>query len=227
MKKQGPLFWENISIEGLEQLTTELKSVFQTPSLIILEGPLGAGKTTLFNVIAGVLKPTSGTVSMAGEDITGLPPHDLFHKGLLRTFQIAHEFSSMSVRENLTLPLVVSGREDEMDAGHLDDLLGWVGLTERGDALPPELSGGERQRAALARAIIMSPDLILADEPTGNVDWEMAQRLLALLVELNKMGKTIVIATHDLNLIRNLKTEISARVLRISNGKLQLAGADL
>jgi cell division transport system ATP-binding protein len=73
----------------------------------------------------------------------------------------------------------------------------------------------------------MSPDLILADEPTGNVDWEMAQRLLALLIELNKMGKTILIATHDLNLIRTVKSEVSARVLRISNSKLQLAGADL
>ena len=133
----------------------------------------------------------------------------------------------LSVRENLALPLTVSGRDDDLHPSNVEDLLGWVGLTERGDALPPELSGGERQRAALARAIIMSPDLILADEPTGNVDWEMAQRLLALLVELNKMGKTILIATHDLNLIRTVKSEVSARVLRISNAKLQLAGADL
>ena len=105
--------------------------------------------------------------------------------------------------------------------------MNWVGLSHRSKALPPELSGGERQRAALARAIIMSPDVILADEPTGNIDWEMSQRLLRLLIELNHMGKTIVIATHDLNLIRFTKTSVQARVLRISNKTIQLAGSDL
>lgn len=105
--------------------------------------------------------------------------------------------------------------------------MAWVGLTNRADALPPELSGGERQRAALARAVIMSPDIVLADEPTGNVDWEMSQRLLTLLVELNRMGKTVLIATHDLSLIRAAKAHVQARVLRISNRRVQLAGADL
>ena len=99
--------------------------------------------------------------------------------------------------------------------------------TARSDATPPELSGGERQRAALARAIIMDPDLILADEPTGNVDWEMSLRLLNLLVELNKLGKTVVIATHDLALIRAAKQRVQARVLRIQGGQIMSAGADL
>ena len=104
---------------------------------------------------------------------------------------------------------------------------GHSGLTHRAKAMPPELSGGERQRAALARAIIMSPDVIIADEPTGNVDWEMSERLLTLLVELNKLGKTVVIATHDLSLIRSAKSQVQARILRISNKQLQLAGANL
>lgn len=102
-----------------------------------------------------------------------------------------------------------------------------MGLTERANALPAELSGGERQRAALARAVIMSPDVVLADEPTGNVDWEMSQRLLRLLIELNRMGKTVLIATHDLSLIRATKAHVQARVLRIANRRIQLAGADL
>ena len=97
--------------------------------------------------------------------------------------------------------------------------MGWVGLQDQMEALPPELSGGERQRAALARAVIMSPEVILADEPTGNVDWEMSLRLLRLLIELNRMGKTVMIATHDMNLIRQAKAQVQARV--------QLAGADL
>ncbi|MBR9769121.1 MAG: ATP-binding cassette domain-containing protein, partial [Rhodobacteraceae bacterium] len=105
--------------------------------------------------------------------------------------------------------------------------LAWVGLSHRANALPPELSGGERQRAALARAIIMSPDIVLADEPTGNVDWEMSERLLRLLLELNRMGKTVVIASHDLSLIRSAKSQVQARVLRIANKRLQLAGANL
>jgi cell division transport system ATP-binding protein len=93
--------------------------------------------------------------------------------------------------------------------------------------LPPSLSGGERQRAALARAVIIDPDVILADEPTGNLDWEMSLRLLTLLVELNKMGKTVLVATHDMNLIRQAKAQVAARVLRIKDRRVQLAGADL
>lgn len=131
----------------------------------------------------------------------------------------------LTVRDNIALPLEVAGRPPE--EGNLAELLNWVGLMDRAGAFPPELSGGERQRAALARAVIMSPEVILADEPTGNVDWEMSQRLLALLMELNKMGKTVLVATHDLNLIRTAKAEISARVLRIRDRQLQTAGAEL
>jgi cell division transport system ATP-binding protein len=122
---------------------------------------------------------------------------------------------------------MVSGRDLLAEGANLKELMNWVGLTSRANALPPELSGGERQRAALARAVIMSPEVVLADEPTGNIDWEMSQRLLRLLVELNRMGKTIMIATHDLALIRAAKAHVQARVLRISNRRLQLAGADL
>jgi cell division transport system ATP-binding protein len=125
----------------------------------------------------------------------------------------------------MALPFTVSDRESAPQ--DLADLLGWVGLGHLADAFPPQLSGGERQRAALARAVIVDPDVILADEPTGNVDWDMSLRILTLLVELNKMGKTILVATHDLNLIRQAKAQIQARVLRIVKHRVQLAGADL
>ncbi|GGA16091.1 cell division ATP-binding protein FtsE [Neptunicoccus cionae] len=198
-------------------------------SFHFLTGPSGSGKTTLLNLCYQALMPTTGMVRIFEQDVRAMTRDDVAR--VRRRIGVVHQncqfLDHISVRDNLTLPLAVSGRETEVDQGNVDDLLGWVGLSERGDALPAELSGGERQRAALARAIIMSPDLIIADEPTGNVDWEMAQRLIALLVELNRMGKTILIATHDLNLIRNTKSEVSARVLRINNAKLQLAGADL
>jgi cell division transport system ATP-binding protein len=121
----------------------------------------------------------------------------------------------------------VAGRDEDAERENLDALLSWVGLSGQASALPPQLSGGERQRAALARAVIMSPDIILADEPTGNVDWDMSLRLLSLLVELNRMGKTVVVATHDLNLIRQTKSQVPIRVLRIRDRQVQLAGADL
>ena len=131
----------------------------------------------------------------------------------------------LTVSENVALPLTVAGRP--VDAEEVDDLLAWVGLAAQKDSHPPELSGGERQRAALARAIIMSPEVILADEPTGNVDWDMSVRLLQLMIELNRMGKTVMIATHDLNLIRTAKAQVQARVLRIAQNRVQLAGASL
>jgi cell division transport system ATP-binding protein len=133
----------------------------------------------------------------------------------------------LSITENIALPLMIAGRDPAAEEVNLRQLLAWVGLTHRAEAYPPELSGGERQRAALARAVIMSPDVVIADEPTGNVDWEMSQRLLRLLVELNRMGKTVLIATHDLSLIRAAKGQVQARVLRIANQRVQLAGSDL
>lgn len=214
---------------GGRDILSDMSLRLSPGSFHFLTGPSGSGKTTLLNLCYQALMPTTGMVRIFEQDVRAMTRDDVAR--VRRRIGVVHQncqfLDHISVRDNLTLPLAVSGRGAEVDQGNVDDLLNWVGLTERGDALPAELSGGERQRAALARAIIMSPDLILADEPTGNVDWEMAQRLLSLLVELNKMGKTILIATHDLNLIRATKSEVSARVLRISNSKLQLAGADL
>jgi cell division transport system ATP-binding protein len=175
------------------------------------------------------LLPTAGHIRVFERDVRSLERDDVAH--VRRRVGVVHQdvqfLDHLPVSENVALPLTVSGRQAEAADGDLTELMAWVGLTNRADAMPPELSGGERQRAALARAVIMSPDVVLADEPTGNVDWEMSQRLLTLLVELNKMGKTVLIATHDLSLIRAAKAQVQARVLRISNRRVQLAGADL
>ena len=198
-------------------------------SFHFLTGPSGAGKTTLLKLCYGALTPTSGVVRAFDGDMRGLDRDQMAM--LRRRIGVVHQdcrfLDHLPLADNIALPLIVSGRDMAQESANLRELMSWVGLTARADARPPELSGGERQRAALARAVILSPDVVLADEPTGNVDWEMSMRLLTLLVELNKMGKTVLIASHDLGLIRAAKSQVQARVLRIANRRLQLAGADL
>lgn len=214
---------------GGGELLSDVSLKLAPGSFHFLTGPSGSGKTTFLKLCYGALTPTAGQVQLFGTDVRQMDrdAHAITRRRIGVVHQDCQFLDHLSVRENVCLPLTVSGRDSLEQNSNLKELLGWVGLGNRASALPPELSGGERQRAALARAVIMSPDVVLADEPTGNVDWEMSQRLLRLLVELNRMGKTILIATHDMNLIRSAKQHVQARVLRISNRKLQLAGADL
>ncbi len=221
---------ENVGYSyGGGELLSDVSIELVPGSFHFLTGPSGSGKTTLLKLCYGALLPTSGQVRVFDEDMRGLDRDQMAM--LRRRIGVVHQdcrfLDHLPLADNIALPLTVSGREAEQEGSDLKELMEWVGLSSRASALPPELSGGERQRAALARAVIMSPDVILADEPTGNVDWEMSQRLLKLLVELNRMGKTVLIASHDLALIRAAKSQVSVRVLRITNRKLQLAGADL
>ena len=214
---------------GGGELLTDISLSLPPASFHFLTGPSGAGKTTLLKLCYGALFPTAGHVRLFDQDVNQMDRDAvaLARRRIGVVHQDCRFLDHLPVAENVALPLAVAGEDSGAMAGDLQELLTWVGLTNRAGALPPELSGGERQRAALARAVIMSPDVILADEPTGNVDWEMSQRLLRLLIELNRMGKTVMIATHDLSLIRAAKAHVQARVLRISNRRLQLAGADL
>ena len=192
-------------------------------------GPSGAGKTTFLKLCYLDLLPSQGSVSVFGKDISTLDRDEI--AVMRRRIGVVHQdcqfLDHLSLYDNIALPLMVSGRQSLAEQNNLRELLEWVGLSHRAKALPPELSGGERQRAALARAIITSPDVIIADEPTGNIDWEMSQRLLTLLIELNNMGKTIIVASHDIGLIRVAKTQVASRILRISQQQIRIAGADL
>lgn len=212
---------------GGGELLSEVSLRLASGSFHFLTGPSGSGKSTFLKLCYAELLPTAGRVTLFDREVRGLSRDDvaLTRRRIGVVHQDCQFLDHLPLAANVTLPLTVAGRTSV--AQDLTDLLGWVGLGSLAGSLPPSLSGGERQRAALARAVIMGPDVILADEPTGNVDWEMSLRLLTLLVELNKMGKTILVATHDLNLIRQAKAQVAARVLRISKRRIQLAGADL
>lgn len=219
---------ENVAYSyGGGELLSDISLRLAPGSFHFLTGPSGAGKSTFLKLCYAELLPTSGHVTLFDREVRSLSRDDIAFTR--RRIGVVHQdcqfLDHLPLGANVTLPLTVAGRAGE--AKDLNDLLGWVGLGALAHALPPSLSGGERQRAALARAIIMGPDVILADEPTGNLDWEMSLRLLTLLTELNRMGKTILVATHDLNLIRQAKSQVPARVLRISKRRIQLAGADL
>jgi cell division transport system ATP-binding protein len=198
-------------------------------SFHFLTGPSGAGKTTLLKLLYLEQLPDSGRLTLFGQDPAGLERAALtrLRRRVGVVFQEFRLLDHMSVRDNIALPLRIAGKAVSAHARDIDDLIRWVGLGSRAAARPPELSAGEKQRAAIARAVIGAPDIVLADEPTGNIDPEMGARILRLLVELNSLGKTIVVATHDLALIRSAKGAVAARILRLAEGRLAQGATEL
>ncbi len=188
-------------------------------SFQFLTGPSGAGKTSLLRLLFLSKRPTRGLISMFGRDIATLPRRNLpeLRRKIGVVFQDFRLLDHLTTYENIALPLRVAGKKPKDYRDNVIELLDWVGLADYADAFPPVLSGGEQQRVAIARAVITQPDLLLADEPTGNVDPAMALRLLRLFAELNKFGTTIVIATHDTNLIASAK----GRILALDDGRLE------
>ena len=191
-------------------------------SFHFLTGPSGAGKTTLLKLLYLEHRPASGRLVLFGDDPAKLDALRLtrMRRRIGVVFQDFRLLDHLSLRDNVALPLRVAGKTVANHARDIDDLIKWVGLAKRSAAHPPELSAGEKQRAAIARAVVNGPDLVLADEPTGNVDPDMGTRVLRLLVELNNLGKTVVVATHDLGLIRSAKGAVEARTLRLIDGRL-------
>ena len=189
-------------------------------SITGLIGPNGAGKTTLFNVIAGVLKPTSGRVTMQGEDITGLPPHELFHRGLLRTFQIAHEFSSMTVRENLMMvPGAQSGEtlwnswfnrktvaaEERALAEKADEVLEFLTVSHLADEVAGNLSGGQKKLLELGRTMMVDAKVVFLDEVGAGVNRTLLNTIGDAIIRLNKeRGYTFCVIEHDMDFIARL-----------------------
>lgn len=202
--------------EVLRDLTFDIPA----QSFQFLTGPSGAGKTSLLRLLFMSLRPSRGLINVFGKDVATIPRDELplLRRRIGVVFQDFRLLDHMTIYENVGLPLRVRGSEEHTYRSDVVELLKWVGLGDRLNALPPILSGGEKQRVAIARALIDKPDVLLADEPTGNVDPHMAHRLLRLFLELNRLGTAVVIATHDLGLM----DQVDARRMILSDGRVEI-----
>jgi cell division transport system ATP-binding protein len=214
--------FENVGLRyGLgPEVLRDLNFQIEPHSFQFLTGPSGAGKTTLLRLLFLSLRPTRGLITVFDQDVATVSSDTLatLRRRIGIVFQDFRLLDHMTTYENVALPFRVMGKDEAGYRNEVVELLHWVGLGDRVGALPPVLSGGEKQRAAIARAVIARPQLLLADEPTGNVDPNLAERLLRLFIELNKSGTTVVIATHDIGLM----DQYNARRLVLHEGRLHV-----
>ncbi len=213
--------FENVGLRygtGAETLS-DVSFTLSAGAFYFLTGASGAGKTSLLKLLYLAQRPTRGVVRLFGEDAGALPRRRLpgFRRRIGVVFQDFRLLPHLSAYDNIALPLRVAGMPEGEIEAPVREMLAWVGLTDRGTAKPPTLSGGEQQRIAIARAVITRPEMLVADEPTGNVDPDMAERLLHLFDSLNRLGTTVVVATHDFHLLNRIP---NARMMRIEKGRL-------
>jgi cell division transport system ATP-binding protein len=222
----GPLMstivqFENVGLRygtGAETLTDVTFSLVKG-GFYFLTGPSGAGKTSLLKLLYLAQRPSRGVIRLFGEDMVTVARDRLpqFRRRIGVVFQDFRLIPHLSTFDNIALPLRMSGVEGRAIEKPVSEMLAWIGLSDRATARPATLSGGEQQRVAIARAVIGRPEILVADEPTGNVDPDMAARLLYLFDGLNKIGTTIVVATHDLHLLSRIG---NATLMRIEDGRL-------
>jgi cell division transport system ATP-binding protein len=200
------------------EVLRDVTFVLEAGSFTFLTGLSGAGKTTLLKLISIAEPPSRGLITLFGHDLATAKRSTL--PGLRRrigvVFQDFRLVDHLSAFDNVALPLRIAGRKEGEYARDVEELLAWVGLGDRLNAVPQTLSGGEQQRVAIARAVVAKPDLLIADEPTGNVDPEIGARLIRLFAELNRLGTTVLIATHDRHLVESAR----AREMRLVDGRL-------
>jgi cell division transport system ATP-binding protein len=212
--------FENVGMRygvGREVLR-DVNFTLEPGSFTFLTGPSGAGKTTLLKLVLMAEQPSRGVISIFGSNLANLMRAELppLRRRIGVVFQEFRLLDHLSAFDNVALPLRLAGRRVNDFRKDVEELLSWVGLGERLDDKPPTLSGGEQQRVAIARAVVAKPEILLADEPTGNVDPDIGERLIRLFVELNRFGTTVMIATHDRALIESTR----ARELRLVDGKV-------
>jgi cell division transport system ATP-binding protein len=202
-----------------KEILSDISFTLWPGSFYFLTGASGAGKTSLLKLLYLAQRPSRGVIRMFGTDVITLPRARLpnYRRRLGVVFQDFRLVPHLSAYDNIALPLRVSGVPEAELAKPVTDMLEWVGLAHRAEARPATLSGGEQQRVAIARAVIGRPDVLVADEPTGNVDPDMAVKLLRLFEALNRLGTTVVVATHDLHLLQKVPQSM---IMRLDNGRL-------
>jgi cell division transport system ATP-binding protein len=200
------------------EVLRDVTFVLEAGSFTFLTGLSGAGKTTLLKLISIAEPPSRGLITLFGHDLATAKRSALpaLRRRIGVVFQDFRLLGHLSAFDNVALPLRIAGRKQSEYARDVEELLVWVGLGDRMTAVPATLSGGEQQRVAIARAVVAKPDLLVADEPTGNVDPEIGARLIRLFAELNRLGTTVLIATHDRNLVESTR----AREMRLVDGRL-------
>ncbi|MEO6433049.1 MAG: cell division ATP-binding protein FtsE [Sphingomicrobium sp.] len=201
------------------EVLRDLDFALSSGGFYFLTGPSGAGKTSLLRLLYLAQRPTRGRIRLFGEELTDASREALpaFRRRIGVVFQDFRLVRHLSAFDNVALPLRISGVSEEEIEDPVREMLAWVGLADRSSARPATLSGGEQQRVAIARAVINRPDLLVADEPTGNVDSDMAKRLLHLFSSLNQLGTTVLVATHDIGLIRAIP---GAELIRLEGGTM-------
>ncbi len=201
---------DDVTVDALRGVNLQIKK----GEFVAIVGPSGSGKSTLMHMIGILDKPTTGTISLDGRDIGKLNEENLAvlrNKYIGFVFQAFNLLTKTSARDNVELPLIYSGDKKEVRSKKAEEELVRVGLGERLDHTPSQLSGGQQQRVAIARALVTKPSLILADEPTGNLDSKSGAEILELLKSLNKAGNTIVLVTHDMDIAKNAKRVVEIR----------------
>jgi len=201
------------------EILRDISFSLEKGSFHLLAGPSGAGKTSLLKLIYLAERPSRGAISMFGKDIATTPRDELpaLRRRIGVVFQDFRLLEHLTVFENVSLPRRVMGEYEAHYRAEVEELLQWVGLGNRLNAKPATLSGGEKQRVAIARAVVAKPELLLADEPTGNVDPEIGARIIRLFIELNRLGTCVLIATHDQRILERLP---ATRIYRLTEGRL-------
>jgi cell division transport system ATP-binding protein len=202
------------SINALNKISFEVKS----GEFVFLTGPSGSGKTTILKMILREILPDSGEVLFDGVNIVSLPDKEVprLRQQMGIVFQDFKVLPERTVSENVEVALAVSNVDSDEWVTRVNHVLKLVGLDKRANLFPSQLSGGELQRVSLARALVVNPKLILADEPTGNLDWKTAEGIMELLEQINKEGKTIIMATHHEGIIKHAKH----RIVKLDDGKI-------